>query len=422
MEERGSGNQLKALSLSYLEAPIDVREVFSFDEAQTKELLLHLRDVKGIHEAFLISTCNRTELYYNHDTAPVQVLKALAAYKGVQSADVQAYFHFFSEPSDAIRHLFRVGVGLESQVLGDLQIINQVKNAYQWCADINMAGAYLHRLLHSIFFANKRVVQETNFRSGSASVSYATKELASDLVVDKNLPITIYGLGEIGLPVLKNLLDEGYSNITVCNRSAAKVEPFMQTHGVRFLPFEQWTSGLSATLIISALSGSVLKIEPQHIQNCKVLGFRYLIDLGLPRSIQPSVGEEDGVVLYNLDQIQSKVSAALEIRRKSIPQVEIIVEEASHEFEEWTREMSVSPVIHLMKNSLEQIRQEEMARFLKKANQEQVTWAEDLTKNLMQRIMKTHVVALKAACKRDEADKLVDVLHQLFNIQEQTKA
>lgn len=414
MEESTTGNQLKALSLSYLEAPIEIREQLTFSEAETKGWLIHLKEFWGIDEAFLISTCNRTEVYYNHSTSPEQLLKILACYRTLNSDLVRPYFQFYDTATNAISHLLRVGIGLESQVLGDLQIIGQVKDAYQWCADVDMAGPYLHKLLHTLFFINKKVVQETNFRSGSASVAYATKELIEDLVADKSQPITLIGLGAIGMPILKNLLENGYTDITVCNRSKEKAEPYIVGSGVKYLPFESWKSGLSSTIVISALAGNLIHISSPDLAIRQQSSFQYLIDLGMPRSIDQAAANNDGIVLFNLDNIQSKVSEALHLRTGAIPHVERIIESAQNEFEEWAKEMQVSPVIHRIKHSLEQIRQEEMGRFLKRASQEQAEWADELTRNLMQRLMKTHVVALKAACKRDEAEQLVTVLNQLF--------
>lgn len=415
MEGKTFENQLKALSLNYLEAPIEVRELFSFEEERSKSLLIHLQDVLGIQEGMVLSTCNRTEIYFNHSVTCSQVMKTLASFCGITHDLVSGHFQYFEDSEDAIRHLFRVAIGLESQILGDLQIINQVKNAYQWCADLNMAGTFLHRLLHTIFFANKRVVQETNLRVGSASVSYATTELVDDLVVNKATPITIFGLGEMGLPILKNLLDGGFSDITICNRTFEKVEPFCKEFGVKYLPFSQWRTGLSASLIISTISGKHLQIAESDFPSNNRFGFHYLLDLGVPRSISPEIDQKEGVILYNIDQIHSKISQALEIRKQAVGAVEAIIEQAQNEFSEWTREMSVSPVIHLMKNSLEQIRKEELARFLKRAGEKEGVWADELTKNLMQRIMKTHIVQLKAACKRDEAEQLTMVLEQLFH-------
>jgi len=419
MEIQTRENQFQTISLSHKEAPISVRELLTFDENQTKAFLLYLKDLLDIQEAFLLSTCNRTEVYYFNSTDSTLVVKAIAAFKGIQATQIQKYFTILTESSDSIRHLFRVGIGLESQVLGDFQIINQVKNAYQWCADTQMAGPFLHKLLHTLFFANKKIVQETNFRSGSASVSYATKELVEELLLtDKNQSITIIGLGEIGLATARNLGENNFTNVTICNRTEAKVSPLIGEFGFQFKPLDEWAKTIKQSkLVISAISGEIVKIRKEDIENKQLFGFQYLIDLGLPRSIDTDVETVDGVVLYNLDQIQTRVNAALNLRMESIPYVEEILESAQIEFIEWTKEMQVFPVIHQIKNALEQIRQEEMSRFLKKANAQQALWADELTKNLMQRIMKNHVVELKAACKRGEADQLVDVLNQIFRIE-----
>jgi glutamyl-tRNA reductase len=423
MEIKVKENSFQTISLSHRNAPISIREKMVFDETETKNFLLHLRDLAGIYEAFLLSTCNRTEVYFHHSAPHEGVIKALASFKGISAEALLPYLSVFEKTEDSVRHLFRVGVGLESQVLGDLQITNQVKNAYQWCADMNMAGPFLHRVLHALFFANKKIVQTTSFRSGSASVSYATKELAEDLLTDKNQAIVLLGLGEIGLATARNLAENGFTNLTICNRTYEKVKPLEEEFGIVYSPFENWKNlVLQSRLVISSLSGKVIQIGKKEINPTKSFGFQYFIDLGMPRSILPEVEEHSHVILYNLDQIQSKVSEALEMRQNAISEVEEILNQAMIEFLDWTKEMVVSPVIHQMKGALEQIRQEEMARFLKKADEEQAAWADELTKNFMQRIMKTHVVQLKAACRRGDAESLVEVLQQLFTVDQTIEA
>jgi glutamyl-tRNA reductase len=388
----------------------------TFNEQETKDFLLYLRDLLGIQEAFLLSTCNRTELYYFHSVSANQILKVFCNFKASLQNDPEPFFQIIQETEPTVHHLFRVGIGLESQVLGDLQITNQVKNAYQWCADVQMAGPFLHRVLHAVFFVNKKIVQSTGFRSGSASMSYATKELAEDLLTDKTQRIAILGLGEIGLATAKNLAESGFTNISICNRTFEKVKPLMEEWPVQYVPFDQiYPLIRQSTLIISALSGEVFQITKADMQENPAFGFQYFIDLGLPRSVQPEIEELNGVILYNLDQIQTRVSEALTARREAIPQVEEIIQQAMAEFLEWTREMAFSPLIHQIKDALEQIRREEMARFLKKADQHQATWADELTRNLMQRIIKSHAVQLKAACRRGDAEALADVLQQLFS-------
>jgi glutamyl-tRNA reductase len=314
-----------------------------------------------------------------------------------------------------------MGIGLESQVLGDLQIINQVKVAYQLTADLNMAGPFLHRLLHALFFLNKRIVQETRFRSGSASVSYATKELAEDLVQDKSKPVLVIGLGEIGIAVVRNLQENGFSNIRIANRTEEKAQEFL-SQGMEFVSMEKAREAMaSSTLTISALSGAHFQAGPEVFSQSNHLGFQYCIDLGMPRSIDPLVENNPKVILYNIDQIQTRVSEALAMRQQAVPQVEAIVAEGFAEFMEWSRDMAVSPLIQQMKSALETLRKEEMARFLKKAGDEQAAWADELTKNMVQRIMKSHIVQLKTACRRGDAENLTEALRQLFQVEAGTQ-
>ena len=164
-------NSFKSVGISFEATPIAIREQLTLSEAEVKRLLDFTRDFTNASDVLAVSTCNRTEIYYNHhDNLSEQLVKYLCLIKRVNYTDVVDFFFSITENSTAIKRLFNVSLGLEAQVIGDLQIINQVKNAYQWSADENMAGPFLHRLLHTIFFTNKRVVQETPFRDGAASV------------------------------------------------------------------------------------------------------------------------------------------------------------------------------------------------------------------------------------------------------------
>ena len=171
----------KALSLSYKSAPVDIRELVSMDDATTRALLIKLKEFFSVTDTLILSTCNRTEIYYAHELdLSLEIIKLLGVEKGLKDpVSLLEYFHVLHDDKESITHLFRVSMGLEAQVIGDMQISNQVKRAYQASADLEMAGPFLHRLMHTIFFTNKRVVQETAFRDGAASVSYAAVELIS---------------------------------------------------------------------------------------------------------------------------------------------------------------------------------------------------------------------------------------------------
>jgi glutamyl-tRNA reductase len=408
----------KLLALTYKTAPLNVREQVSLNEAATRQLFSFLKEYTPATDILIVSTCNRTEIYYvSEQDLSILIFKGLSLIKGLK---VGFEKHFASyEGLAAVRHLFEVAIGLDAQVIGDLQISGQVKNAYQWSADENMAGPYLHRLLHTIFFANKRVVQETSFRDGAASISYAAKELAEDLTLGvKNPKALVVGVGEIGQDVCLNLMNSNFKEVTILNRTIEKAEKLASKCGFRFTGIEALPEELSkADVIISSVSGNEPLISSALVRGTTLLSHKYFIDLSIPRSIDPAIEEIPGAIVYNLDDIQEKTNEAVEKRRASVPRVRVIIEEAIAEFEDWSREMIVSPTIQKLKNSLEQIRKEELARFLKNAKPEEAAKLEEMSRSLMQKILKYPVLQLKAACKRGDAESLTELLHDLFNLE-----
>jgi glutamyl-tRNA reductase len=410
----------KSLALTYKTAPLAVREQVSLNEAAAKQLLHFLRDFTPATDVLVVSTCNRTEIYYcSEKDLSNEIFKALAIIKQSEP-DYQQYFAKY-EGLDAIQHLFEVAIGLDAQVVGDLQISGQVKNAYQWTADENMAGPFLHRLLHTIFFCNKRVVQETAFRDGAASISYAAKEMADDLTSALATPkVLVVGVGEIGQDVCLNLVNTRLKNVTIVNRTSEKAEKLAQRCGFAFTGIENLKTEIAqADVIISSVSGAEPLITKSILSDIRILSHKYFIDLSMPRSIDAAIDEIPGVIVYNLDDIQEKTNEAVERRKASIPHVQDIIQQAIDEFQDWSKEMIVSPTIQKLKNSLEQIRKEELARFLKNAKPEEAEKLEEMSKSLMQKILKYPVLQLKAACKRGDAESLTEILHDLFNLEGQ---
>ncbi|AHM59941.1 glutamyl-tRNA reductase [Flammeovirgaceae bacterium 311] len=415
----------KVLSLSHKKAPVEIRELVSLSEENCRALLLQLREVLDISEALVVSTCNRTEIYYAAAQDFSQELVGLiGVQKGILKTEtIRHYFTSINETEDAVRHLFRVSMGLESQVVGDLQISHQIKCAYQWTADADMAGPYLHRLLHAIFFTNKKVVQQTAYRDGAASVSYAAAELVEELTANLIDPhVLLVGLGEIGADVCRHLSKQPNLHLMISNRTIGKAEALAAECGARVISFEEVEGAIcDANVVISSVAMPAPFITHASLQRNERLAYQIYIDLSVPRSIEASVDELPGVLLYNVDNIQNLASAALDRRIAAIPQVEALIEEAIAEFDDWSRDMVVSPTIQKLKNALEQIRQEEITRYLKNSSNQEAQLVDKITKSMMQKIIKLPVLQLKAACKRGEAETLIDVLNDLFNLEERAK-
>ena len=417
----------KAISLSHKTAPLRVRELIALNEDEAKRLMLRLRDFFGLSDLLVLSTCNRTEVYYTLDqNLNEEIVRLLLIEKGLTDTDnYLPYFQFFEANDQAVRHLFEVCVGLHSQVIGDMQIPNQVKQSYQWSADLEMAGPFLHRLMHTIFFTYKRVAQETSFRDGAASVSYAAVELIDELVGEHQQPnILVVGLGEIGTDVCKNLAARAGgnpTNITLCNRTQARADALAEEFNFRVADLASLTDEIRrADVIISSVLRDEPLITPALLENVNILTFKYFIDLSVPRSIDTAVEQFPGVLVYNIDHIRNRTDEALQQRMAAIPQVEAIVDQAVAEFGDWSKEMVVSPTINKLKNALEQIRRDEIARHLKHLTPDESEKVDKITRGIMQKIIKLPVLQLKAACKRGEAETLIDVLNDLFDLEKHT--
>ena len=416
-------NTFKVLSLSYKHAPLEIREQVALDEELSGVLLNTLASFDEISDILVLSTCNRTEVYYSSmiDYSDIIIKELLKSKKIPLQKDIIDCFNSIEDHFRAVEYLFHVSCGLESQVIGDLQISHQIKKAYQLSADHNTAGPFLHRLMHTIFFTNKRIVQETPFRSGAASTSYASVELVEGFANDLRDPkVLVLGIGEIGADVCRHLMNTTLDDVVIVNRTIEKAQTLAQECNAQVMPFEDvWKAINQADIIISSISRNDPFITKEQLSQLNLLSFKYFIDLSMPRSIEMEIEELPGVILYNIDQINNKAGEALQKRLSSIPDVRAIIGNSLQDFHEWSKEMEISPTIQKLKKALEQIRIEELTRYAKSLTDTEAKKLDKITKSMMQKIIKLPALQLKAACRRGEAETLIDVLNDLFNLEKQ---
>ena len=408
---------LKVVGLSHDSSPISIRESVAFSENESRNFLDRMREILGVEEALILSTCNRTEIYYTSDLdLSNAILNLLKTEKKIVDDGIDSYF-WNKEKLPALRHLFRVALGLEAKVLGDIQISNQVKKAYQCSADQHLSGPFFHRLMHTIFYANKRVVQETSFRDGAASVSYACVGLVQQFIQNFSDPkILVLGLGEIGRDVADSM-EEMSASITLSNRNALTTQTLAKQYGYEVLPFEETLKTIAKfDVIISSVQVPKPIIMKDHIHE-QLLSQKLFVDLAVPRSMDSELDTIDGIILYNVDQIEEQTSGIIERRRAAITEVELILDETIGELKNWSLEMEVSPTIKKLKKALEEIRKEEIARYVGKITEVEQDLIDKVTKSIVQKVIKLPVLQLKAACKRGEAETLVELLNDLFNLE-----
>lgn len=413
----------QALSLSYKTAPLAVRERFALTEAASSYLLQQLHHELGLADVLVLSTCNRTEVYYSaatdHTTAVLAVLGSVT-----NTADMAPYapfFSVFSTATSAAYHLFEVALGLEAQVLGDAQIIGQVKRAYQRSVAQQAAGPFLHRLLQTVLAAHKRVQQETAFRDGAASTASATLELIAELTATLARPrVLLVGLGDMGADVCRQFGKTRHSiEVTVCNRTDATTQALAATYGLRGLPFAELARGMQeADVVISAVAAPTPFFTRALVAPLAGGLPQCFLDLSMPRSVEPAVGDLPGLRVFSLDAIQQRTAAVLARRAAAEPHVRAILAECLAGFQAWSRELQVAPTIQKLKSRLEHARQQELARVQKHLSSAEAGRLEEVTKSLVQKLLKLPVQQLKAACQRDEADALVGLLSTLFDLEE----
>lgn len=417
-------SEFKALSLSHQNASLAVRERMHLDTDSCDRLATNLHEILGLEEVLVLSTCNRTEIYYlSGEDKSNELIRLLCLEKGIStSEDHSAHFLRINDGFQAARHLFEVSMGLHSSVIGDLQISNQIKQAYSRSAELKLAGPVIHRLLHTIFHCNKRVQQETAYRDGAASVSYAAADLAKSLVAFHQSPsVLVIGAGEMGADVAKNLQNGNFSRIAVMNRTLAKAEALAAEIEGEALEL----AGLKEVLpefdiVITAVGGEMPLIQKSDLRPQQGLKQKYLIDLSVPRGIAANVTEVPGVLLYDIDEIRERTEETVARRLEEAPKVHAIIADEMAGFSSWSAELSISPTINRLKEALEQIRRDELARYLKNADESEAKLVDQVTKSMMNKIIKLPVLQLKAACKRGEQETLIDLLNDLFDL-ERTK-
>lgn len=419
----------KAILLSYNTAPVGVREIFALSKEESKILLNSIKENTEIQEALIISTCNRTELYYSSiDDLSDLLLDLLCQLKDSSLGIAKENFEILNEQEDAIRHLFNVAAGLDAKVMGDMQIVGQVKAAYELSVEMEMAASFLHRLMHTVFFTNKRIVKETAFRSGIASVSFASSELIEELIENKEeVHVLVIGIGKMGKDVCKTLVELGFSNITIINRTISKSEELAaelsQKCKINTGTLENIYEHIQeADVVVSAAETEEPIIKVEGLKGINYMKHKFFIDLSMPRNIEKEIEELPGIVLYNIDDIELKTSEAVQLRKSSIPQVRVIIEESIIEFSEWYTNMKVSPVIQKMRETFEQIREEEIERYKRKMSLEAQEIVEILTKSIIQKIIKNPVLHLKAACVRGESESMIKILNDVFDLNKPEKS
>lgn len=405
-----------AVGLSYKKADAEMRGKFSLDE-QAKTNLLHQAKAEGIDSLIVTSTCNRTEIY-GFAQHPFQLIKLLCENSQGTVEDFQKVA-FVYKNSEAINHMFRVGTGLDSQILGDFEIISQLKNAFVISKELNLVNAFLERLVNAVIQASRKIKNETEISSGATSVSFASVQYIFKNVEDiasKN--ILLFGTGKIGRNTCENLVKHTkHQQITLINRTKEKAERLARKLDVIVKDYADLQIELQKADVVVVATGAQNPTVDKAILNLKKP--LLILDLSIPKNVNENVKDIEGVTLVHMDELSQITDETLENRKKHIPAAEAIIEEIKDEFMAWTKQRKFAPTIHALKAKLNTIKEGELNFQRKKLANFDEEQAELITARIIQKITNHFANHLKD----DETmvDESIEWIEKIFQLETVSK-
>ncbi|AWL79107.1 glutamyl-tRNA reductase [Capnocytophaga canimorsus] len=399
------------VGLSYKKADAATRGLFSLS-AQNKQLLLEKAKFEGFDELLVISTCNRTELY-GYAEHPFQLIQLLCEFS-CGTVDAFQKIGYVRKNREAVQHLFEVGTGLDSQILGDFEIIGQLKQSFSLSRQCGVANAFTERLLNSVISASKRIKNETGLSSGAASVSFAAVQYILQHIPEvsqKN--ILLFGLGKIGRNTCENLIKHTQNkHITLINRTKEKAEQIAGKFNLLVKDYKDLDAELAkADVLVVATGAQTPTVSKENISGGKK---RLILDLSVPKNVKEDVEQVEGVTLVHMDALSQMTSDAMERRKTFIPQAKQIISEVSSEFFQWLDGRRFAPAIQALKSKLENMKNAELDFQRKKIanfNEEQ---AEIISNRIIQKITTHFVNHLKDS---DTSEESVAWMQQVFQLE-----
>lgn len=372
-----------AIGLSYLKADAEVRGHFSVDLATQERILARAKD-EGIEGLSIISTCNRTELY-GFAQEPLDLVKLLCEHTQGTIHEFQSVSYSYKN-EEAVDHLFKVGTGLDSQILGDFEIISQLKNGFKRAKKLKLVNPFMERLINAVIQASKRIKNETNISSGATSVSFASVQyiLARvPYISDKN--ILLFGTGKIGRNTCENLVKHTKNDhITLINRTKDKAEKIAGKFNLIVKDYADIQSEIAqADILIVATGAQKPTISKELLYIKKPL---LILDLSIPKNVNENVQQIEGVTLVHLDQLSKMTDDTLNRRKKQLPKAQGIITEIQREFYEWLGTRQFAPTIKALKNKLEDLKLAEIDNQRKKLTNFNEEQAEIISERLIQKI------------------------------------
>ena len=412
--------------VNHKSAPVEVRERLAFDERSLSEALNELKRRPGFCEGMILSTCNRVEvaLTVEDSGGSLAVDEFLAEMRHLQRDFVTPHIYHF-EDGDAVRHLFRVAASLDSMVVGEPQILGQLKNAYAVAKEHGAVSGFLDVLVTRAFNVAKRVRSETEIGANAVSVSYAAVELAREIFGSlKDKKVMIVGAGKMSESAARHLKRNGVTHIFVTNRTYERAAEMAQLFDGKIVEYNKFIGFLPEVDIVIASSGAphyiITRDEMKKVIETRKNRPMFLIDIAVPRNVEPSINELDNVFLYDIDDLQRVVDTNLQGRMESAEEAEAIIREEVERMMARLKTREVVPMIVSLQEQLENMRAAECARMRGKLGTltpEQEQAVEALTKSIMNKVAHGPISELRRHASEPDGHHFINVIRKVFRLE-----
>ena len=404
-------NSFYSIGISHWNCPLKIREQFSIDKQQSIDFISDLKAVGG--SAFTISTCNRTQVFANN-TNVHQLKEKFIKYSGNQNDNFEKY-GFILQGDEAIQNLFEVSTGIDSQILGDLQIFSQVKEGVEIAKNNDCINSHMDRLLQFVFQANKEVQSFTTISKGAASVAHAAvlKIRQKTEYLQKDKKILVFGIGEIGQRTLENLNSQTKAQIILINRTLEKAQEIAKTQKVNYAPVESLVKEIAkADVVVVATSSKEHTINEEHIAN--INSEKLFIDLSVPRNIDPKLASNQYIELVDMEQLNAEADKTLEKRKKDIPKAKTIINLHKLEFEDWSKLHTLGPTIKNLKMTFEEMKNSEIEKYKGQYQQGELERIKPLIDSIVKKISSKNIEYLRNRYRVDE--DILEVMREMYKI------
>ncbi|QWU47064.1 MULTISPECIES: glutamyl-tRNA reductase [Bacillus] len=415
------------VSVNYRTAPVEFREKLTFQAAELEQAMTTLQNQKSVLENVIVSTCNRTEIYAVVDqlhTGRYYIKKFLADWFQLEIEEVAPYLSIF-EQDGAIDHLFRVTCGLDSMVVGETQILGQIKDSFLEAQQVKATGTIFNELFKQVVTLAKRAHSETTIGESAMSVSYAAVELGKKIFGDlTDCHVLILGAGKMGELALQNLYGSGARKVTVMNRTLTKAEVMAEKYMGHAKPLSELQCALlEADILISSTGASEYVITKEMMT--KVERMRsgrplFMVDIAVPRDIDPAIDELEGSFLYDIDDLQGVVEANRAERLKEAEKIQFMIEEEMVLFKTWLSTLGVVPLISALRDkalAIQSDTMESLERKIPNLSDREKKVISKHTKSIINQLLKDPILVAKELAVEEGADEKLALFAKIFDLE-----